>query len=165
MSGNRDNCAASRGQTQLPRERRAGEVQGMRAVRRSRETCAHDRAVSGTRVRDQRPFTTSCKPAYASCMPVQGIRASPGSYGIHENRLFMRVCGHFRTRSDASRLTENHGVPSSNPGSANWKSAAKRGKRRNTGGDRGGGLGRDRHPRCQSGATSAGRSRDLAVDV
>ena len=58
------------------------------------------------------------------------IRASPGPYGLREKRLFMQVCGRIRTRSDASRLTENHGVPGSNPGPATQESPANSEKMR-----------------------------------
>src|SRR5215217_926132 len=37
---------------------------------------------------------------------------------MRANPLYIRVCRCVRTRSDASRLTENHGVPGSSPGPA-----------------------------------------------
>jgi hypothetical protein len=55
------------------------------------------------------------------------IRASPGSSGIRKKPLYMRVIGSARTRSDASRLTENHSVLGSNPGPTTREGPAERG--------------------------------------
>jgi hypothetical protein len=79
-----------------------GRSSGMQFMRTARIP-AHDRDVSGTRVRDRRDHSRRRAglrmPVVCQC---RRIRASPGPYEIRENRLLMRVIGPARTRSDAS---------------------------------------------------------------
>jgi transposase len=82
-----------------------GEVRVMRFTRTTRESCAQARAISGGPVHDTRPFTTSCQPAYASCMPVQ---ANPGWSGSVRDTQKPLVYEGYRTPMDASGPSFSH---------------------------------------------------------